>query len=256
MRLRPNRSPSRPPIRAPIAAPKAFGPRAASSPTVVLLMPRYCCHSARPAARATMDPASRYDAMPARTVHFHCWAVTWLSSCCLFASSSKVAIIQVKPPPARRFRPTSPISVETLPLFSLPFSYALHVHPEVFESLHVRPACVGRYNQADLRDVGDDAESPLFDLPAVNEQRGPLSMPNHRLLDLGFERVDVGKIPLGCDPLDAQEGPVCQVRLDRVYRARSHEREGERAEDPPKPHHAGPGGICGGEEVHHRHQIG
>src|SRR5215218_4720390 len=256
MRLRPNRSPSLPPIRAPTAAPKALGPRAASSPTMVLLMPRYSCHSASPAARATMDPASKYDAMPARTVHFHCWPVTWLSSCCLFTSSSEVAMIQVYFPPARRFRPTSPISVATLPLFSLPFSYALHVGPEVLESFHMRPAGVGRHHQADLRDVVDDAESPLFELPAVNEQHGSLGVSDHRFLDLGFEWVDVREISFGCDPLDAQEGPVRHVRLDRVYRARSHKRECERTEDPPKPHHTPPRGICVGEEVHYRHQVG
>src|SRR5919112_1581957 len=144
--------------------------------------------------------------MPARTVHFHCSPVTWLSSCCLFTSSSGVAMIQVNLPPACRFRSTSPISVATLPVFSLPFSYALHVDPEVLESFHVRPAGVGRYHQADL----------------------------------GFQWVDVREISFGCDPLDAQKGPVRHVRLDRVYRARSHERERESTEDPPKPHHTPP----------------
>ena len=43
---------------APIAAPMAFGPKAASKPTVVLLIPRYSCQSARPAAMATIEPAS------------------------------------------------------------------------------------------------------------------------------------------------------------------------------------------------------
>src|SRR5215212_303575 len=165
-------------------------------------------------------------------------------------------MIQVYFPPARRFRPTSPISVATLPLFSLPFSYALHVDPEVLESFHVRPAGVGLHHHADLRDVVDDAESPLFELPAVNEQNGSLGVPDHRFLDLGFEWVDVREISFGCDPLDAQESPVRHVRLYRVYRARSHERECERTEDPAKPHHARPRGICVREEVHYRHQVG
>src|SRR5215212_797024 len=194
--------------------------------------------------------------MPARTVHFHCWPVTWLSSCCLFTSSSEVAMIRVYLPPARRFRPTPRSSVATLPRFSLPFSYALHVDPEVLESFHIRPAGVGRHHQADLRDVVDDAESPLFELPAVNEQNGSLGVSDHRFLDLGFEWVDVREISFGCDPLDAQEGPVRHVRLDRLYRARSHERECERTEDPAKPHHARPRGICVREEVHYRHQVG
>src|SRR5919112_2366175 len=194
--------------------------------------------------------------MPARTVHFHCSPVTWLSSCCLFTSSSGVAMIQVNLPPACRFRSTSPISVATLPVFSLPFSYALHVDPEDLESFHVRPAGVGRYHQADLGDVVDDAESPLLELPAVNEQNRSLGVSDHRLLDLGFQWVDVREISFGCDPLDAQKGPVRHVRLDRVYRARSHERERERTEDPPKPHHTPPRGICVGEQVHYRHQVG
>src|SRR5918994_2826904 len=185
MRLRPNRSPSRPPIRAPSAAPKAFGPRAASNPSVVLLKPRYCSHSARPAARATMDPASIYDAMPARTVHFHCWAVTWLSSF-LFTSAPEVAMIQVTPPPARRFRHPFLRRNATL-VVNLPFSYALHVHPQVLQSLHIRLTGVGRQDQAYLRDVGDDAEALLFELPPVNEQHGSLGLPDHGPLDLGLE---------------------------------------------------------------------
>src|SRR5215218_2409478 len=165
-------------------------------------------------------------------------------------------MIQVNLPPACRFRSTSPISVATLPVFSLPFSYALHVDPEVLESFHVRPAGVGRYHQADLGDVVDDAESPLLELPAVNEQHGSLGVSDHRFLDLGFKWVDVREISFGCDPLDAQESPVRHVRLDRVYRARSHERECERTENPPKPHHTPPRGICVGEEVHYRHEVG
>jgi hypothetical protein len=132
----------------------------------------------------------------------------------------------------------------------------LHIHTQVLESLYVPPAGVGRHHQADLRDVGDDAEPSLLELPAVNEQHGPLGMPDHRLLDLGFERVYVCEISFGCDPLDTYKSPVCDVRLDRVYRAGPDEREGERTEDPPKPHHTRPRGICGGEEVHYRYQVG
>src|SRR5215210_768037 len=193
--------------------------------------------------------------MAARTVHYHCWAVTWSSSCCLFTSASELAMVQINPPPARRFLTKSPISIATLPLVSLLFSYALHIHPEILQSLHVWPAGVGRHHQADLRDVGDDDGAPLLELPAVDEQHGPLGLPDHRPLDLGFERVDVGEIPLRRNPLDANEGPVRDVGRDGLYRARPDEREGERSEDPPQPHQARPGGIRGREEVHYGHQI-
>src|SRR5215203_2626745 len=143
--------------------------------------------------------------MPARTVHFHCWAVTWLSSC-LFTSAPEVAMIQVTPPP-RRLLLKPPVSVATLSLVSL-LSYALYVHPEVLEGLHIRLAGVGRYDQAYLRDVGDDTEAPLFELPAVDEQSGPLRLPDHRPLDLGFERIDVRELPIWRNALDAYEGPV------------------------------------------------
>src|SRR5918995_3442855 len=195
-------------MRAPSAAPKAFGPRAASNPSVVLLKPRYCSHSARPAASATMDPASIYDAMPARTPHFHCWAVTWLSSSCLFTSAPAVAMIQVTPPPARCFRSSSLSPSKRYFSCQPPFSYALHVHPQIFHSLPIRLTGVGRHDQAYFRDVGDDAETPLFELPPVNEQHGSLGLPDHGPLDLGLERVDVRELPIWRDPLDAYEGPV------------------------------------------------
>src|SRR5215203_4059385 len=192
--------------------------------------------------------------MPARTVHLHCCAVTWLSSC-LFTSAPEVAMIQVTPPPVRRLLLKPPVSVATLPLASL-LSHALHVHPKVLQSLHIRLAGVGRYDQAYLRDVGDDAEAPLFELPAVDEQHGTLGLPDHRPLDLGFERVDVREIPLGRDPFDADESPPCHVRLDRVYRARSYEREGERPVDPTKTYHTRPRGIHRRKQFHYRHQVG
>jgi hypothetical protein len=64
-------------MKAPAAAPIAFGPMAARTPTAPALIPNADCHTASPDPSATIDPASRYEAMPARTVHFHCCLVMW-----------------------------------------------------------------------------------------------------------------------------------------------------------------------------------
>src|SRR3712207_7942471 len=48
---------------------------------------------------------------------------------------------------------------------------------------------------------------------------------------------------------------VRQVRLDHANGTGPHEREGERPEDPPKPHHGPAGRIGRGEKVHNGHQV-
>src|SRR5215212_7650993 len=93
-------------------------------------------------------------------------------------------------------------------------------------------------------------------LPAIDEQNGPLGLMDHGPLDLRFERVDVGELPVWCEPLDAHEFPVRHEGLYGLYRARPDEREGERPEAPTESHHTGPRRIRRREEVHERHQVG
>ena len=58
MRLRPYWSQSHPPIRAPIPAEIAFELNAPMSPTKLDERPKSSVHRARPAAPATIEPAS------------------------------------------------------------------------------------------------------------------------------------------------------------------------------------------------------
>jgi hypothetical protein len=59
-----------------MAQPIALGPMAARTPIAPSLRLSSFWNNASPAPSATIEPASRYDAMPASTVHFHCCGVT------------------------------------------------------------------------------------------------------------------------------------------------------------------------------------